>query len=82
MDDLNKSVDTTQEAIECYQQLMETLKRSGVTMKKWASNCPEVLEIIPPEDHLESNEFTLNAESSPILGLEGIIDSDSLQVCH
>ena len=77
MDDLVKSVDTPQEAIECYQQLMETLKRSGFTLKKWASNCPVVLE-----DHLESNEFTLNAYSSPILGLDWTIDSDSLQVCR
>ena len=82
MDDLVKSVDTPQEAIECYQQLVETLKRSGFTLKKWASNCPDVLEIIPSEDDLESNEFTLNAESSPILGLEWIIDADSLQVCR
>ena len=74
MDDLVKSVDTTQEAIECYQQLMETLKRSGFTLKKWASNCSEVLQNIPVEDRLEANEFTLNAESSPILGLEWIID--------
>ena len=41
-----------------------------------------MLEIILSEDHLESNEFTLNAESSPILGLEWIIDADSLQVCR
>ena len=82
MDDLVKSVDTPQEAIECYQQLVETLKRSGYTLKKWVSNCPEVLEVIPSEDHLESNEFTLNADSSPILCLEWTIDSDSLQVCR
>ena len=82
MDDLVKSGDTPQEAIECYQQLVETLKRSGFTLKKWASNCPDVLEIIPSEDHLESNEFTLYAESSPILGLEWITDADSLQVCR
>ena len=82
MDDLVKSVDTSQEAIECYQQLVETLKRSRSTLKKWASSCPEVLEIIPTQDHLESNEFTLNADSSPILDLEWIIDSDRLQVCQ
>ena len=82
MDDLVKSVDTPQEAFECYQQLVETLKRSGFTLKKWASNCPEVLEVIPSEDHLESNEFILNADSSPVLGLEWIINSDSHQVCR
>ena len=82
MDGFVKSVDTPQEAIECYQQLVETLKRSGLTLKKWASNCPEVLEIILSQDHLKPNDFTLNADSSPILSLEWIIDSDSLQVCR
>ena len=82
MGDLVKSVDTTQEAIECYQQLMETLKRSDFTLKKWASNCSEVLQKIPVEDRLEANEITLIAESSPILDLEWIIDKDCLQVCR
>ena len=82
MDDLVKSVDSPQVAINCYQELVETLKRSGFTLKKWASNSPEVLEIIPAEDRLEANEFTLNAESFAILGLEWIIDKDCLQVCR
>ena len=41
-----------------------------------------MLEIIPSEDQLEPKELTLSAESSPILGLERIIDADSLQVCQ
>ena len=51
------------------------------TLKKWVSNCPEVLQIIPVEDRLEANEFTLNAESS-ILCPEWIFDKDCLQVCQ
>ena len=50
------------------------------TLKKWVSNCPEVLQIIPVDDRLEANEFTLNAES--ILCLEWIFDKDCLQVCR
>ena len=38
------------------------------------------MEILPVEDRLEANEFTLNAESSAILGLKWIIDRDCLQV--
>ena len=82
MDDLVKCVDSPQTAINCYQELVETLKRSGFTLKKWSSNCPEVLEIIPVEDRLEANEFTPNAESSAILGLEWIIDRGCLLVCR
>ena len=63
---------------------METLKRSGFTLKKWASNCPELTENIPLENRLEANEVMLNAEptSSFILGLECKIDQDCLQVCR
>ena len=50
LDDLVKSVDSSQAAITCYQDLVETLKRSGFTLRKWASNCPEGLRIIPVED--------------------------------
>ena len=82
MDDLVKSVDTPQEAIECYQQLTATLKRSGFALKKWASNSSEVIDVIPEEDRAESNELFLPAESSSILGLEWKIDEDCLQVCR
>ena len=74
MDDLVKSVDSPQAAITCYQELVEARKPTGFTLKKWASNCSEVLQRIPVQDCLEANEFTLNAESSPILDLEWIID--------
>ena len=81
MDDLVKSVDTPQQAIECYRQVVETLKRSGFTLKKWASNCREVTENIPLENRLEANEVMLNAEptSSSILGLEWKIDQDYIR---
>ena len=84
MDVLVKGVDTPQQAIECYRQLVETLKRSGYTLKKWASNCPEVTGNIPLENRLEANEVMLNAQptSSSILGLEWKIDQDCLQVCR
>ena len=84
LDDLVKSVDTPQQAIECYRQLVETLKRSGFTLMKWASNCPEVTENIPLENRLEANEVMLNAEpiSSSILGLEWKIDQECLPVCR
>ena len=84
MDDLVKSVDTPQQAIECYQQLVETLKRSGFTLKIWPSNFREFAENIPLENCLEANEVMLNAEptSSSILGFEWKIDQDCLQVCR
>ena len=50
MDDLVKSVDSPQDAFTCSRELVETLKRSGFTLKKWASNCSKVLQEIPSED--------------------------------
>ena len=84
MDDLVKSVETPQQAIECYRQLVETPKRKKFTLRKWASNCPEVTENIPLQNRLEANEAMLNSEptSSSILGLEWKIDQDCLQVCR
>ena len=84
MDDPVKRVDTPQQAIDCYRQLVETLKRSGFALKKWASNCREVTENIPREKHLEANEVMLNAEpsSSSILSLKWKMDQDCLQVCR
>ena len=84
MDELDKSFHTPQQAKKCYRQLVETLKRNGFTLKKWASNCPEVTENIPLENRLEANEVMLSAEptSSSILGLEWKIDRDCLQVCR
>ena len=82
MDNLVISVYTPQETIESYQQLVETLKLSGFTLKKWASSCHEVLEIFPSEDQLESNGVTLSGESSHTLGLEWIIVADTPQVCE
>ena len=84
MEDLVKMVDTPQQAIECYRQLVETLKRSGFTLEKKVSNCFEVTEDIRLENRLETNEVMLNAEptSSSILGLDWKIDQDCLQVCR
>ena len=43
MDDLVKRVDSPQVAITCYRELVETLRRSGLPLKKWASNGSDVL---------------------------------------
>ena len=79
MDVLVKSVDSPHAAIICYREFVEILRRIGFTLKYWASNCPKVLEVIPIDDQLEANELTLNADSSPISGLDRIIDQASLQ---
>ena len=62
MDDLVKSVDTAQQTIGSYRHLVETLKRSGFTLKNWASSYLEVTENFPLENRSEANEVMLNAQ--------------------
>ena len=62
MDDLMPSVDSVEKAIETRRQLTEMGDKAGFHVRKWVSNCPEVLEDVPEEDRasqvdLEKNQF-------------------------
>lgn len=50
MDDLMQSVDSIEKAIETRRQLTEMGDKAGFHVRKWVSNCPEVLEDVPNED--------------------------------
>ena len=50
VDDLLSSVPSTEEAIKSRQQMQQLLSKGGFHMRKWLSNCPEVMESIPPAD--------------------------------
>lgn len=54
VDDALTGAATTEEAVEKRRQLTEMLKRGGFTIRKWASNEPEVLAEVPPEDRAVS----------------------------
>ncbi|KAL9987286.1 hypothetical protein ACROYT_G001568 [Oculina patagonica] len=62
MDDLMPSVDSVEKAIETRRQLTEMGDKARFHVRKWVSNCPEVLEDVPQEDRasevdLEKNQF-------------------------
>ena len=86
MDDLIKSVETTEEAIEVFNQLRPVLSQHGLDLKKRISNNDAVTEAIPKELKSISNtkqvEVEPNTEGSSVLGLQWTVSDDSLQVCR
>ncbi|KAF0706113.1 Uncharacterized protein FWK35_00038350, partial [Aphis craccivora] len=50
VDDICVGGDTVAETISLQYELINVLKRSGMSLKKWSSNTIEVLKQVPPED--------------------------------
>ncbi|KRY08261.1 hypothetical protein T12_12309 [Trichinella patagoniensis] len=50
VDDLATSCDGVDEARHLVQRLTELMKTGGFALKKWASNDPDALMDLPPED--------------------------------
>ena len=86
MDDFIKSVETSEEAIEIFNQLQPLLSRHGLELKKWISNNEAVTEAIPKDLKSISNtkqvEVEPNTEGSSVLGLQWAVTDDTLQVCR
>ena len=84
MDELLKSVRTTQEAIKTYQKITDILIKGGFNLTKWITMDDEVKSQIPETDRSTKVVKTFEAEpqSSSILGLNWIVDTDSLIVCR
>ncbi|XP_058448910.1 uncharacterized protein LOC131428868 [Malaya genurostris] len=53
MDDMLTGVDSVEEGHELYEQLTQVMQSAGFQLRKWASNDPAILEVIPP--YLETN---------------------------
>ena len=86
MDNFIKSVEIPEEIIEVFNQLQPLLSEHGFELKKWISNNDAVTKAIPED--LKSNskrkqvEVEPNTEESSVLGLQGTVIDDSLQVCR
>ncbi|KAF0703662.1 Uncharacterized protein FWK35_00037437, partial [Aphis craccivora] len=50
VDDIFVGADTLEEILEAKNQIIGLLNRGGFSLKKWASNCPEILNKIVKED--------------------------------
>ena len=86
MDDFIKSVETSEEAIEVFNQLQPLLSQHGFELKKWISNNDAVAKAIPEDLKSISNtkqvEVEPSTEGSSVLGLQWTVTDDSLQVCR
>ena len=86
MDDLIKSVETLEKAIEVFNQLKRLLSQLGFELKKWISNNDAVTKAI--SDDLKSISTTKqvelepNTEGSSELGLQWTVSGDNPQVCR
>ena len=63
MDDVMKSVSSVEKAIGLRHDLTELLGLTGIKVRKWCSNKPDVLKHIPVEDragniHLEDGKMS------------------------
>ncbi|XP_055622283.1 uncharacterized protein LOC129765871 [Toxorhynchites rutilus septentrionalis] len=72
MDDLLTGVDDILEGQQLCSQLLVLLQSAGFCLRKWSSNCSQVLEHFPAELRDERTVFDLNSSSAPIktLGLK------------
>ncbi|XP_055615027.1 uncharacterized protein LOC129761333 [Toxorhynchites rutilus septentrionalis] len=72
MDDLLTGIDDIQEGQQLCSQLLYLLQSAGFCLRKWSSNCPQVLEHFPADLRDERTVFNLDSSSAPIktLGLK------------
>ena len=86
MDDFIKSVETSEEAIEVFNQLQHLLSQRAFDLKKWISNNGAVTEAISEDLKSISNtkqvDVETNTEGFSVLGLQYTVIDDSLQVCR
>lgn len=78
MDDLLWSVSTAEEALQLQHELMELLKAGGFILRKWSSNCPQVVEHLD-ETHRET-PVAFDDESNlsiKVLGLQWLPACDA-----
>ncbi|XP_062535045.1 uncharacterized protein LOC134204234 [Armigeres subalbatus] len=82
MDDVITGAETKEEAARLQFELQGLLEAGGFHLRKWASNCSEVLEGIPPDSLAIPNTKEVNLEldsSVTTLGLVWIPGTDKLR---
>lgn len=71
VDDLLWSVATQEEAMQLQDELLALLKKGGFDLRKWSSNCPELLARVPADYRETPLEFQDDKDFSiKVLGLQ------------
>lgn len=80
VDDICVGADTIPEVLQLQSDLTVVLQKSGLELKKWASNTPAVLDAVPSADRVGTPMSFENADSygTKVLGLEWRPDGDYL----
>jgi hypothetical protein len=78
VDDLMSGASSTSQALDLQKQLLDLLKRGGMNLRKWSSNCPALLESLPLELRETQLPFKIELEEGiKTLGLHWNPVSDS-----
>lgn len=78
VDDICVGADSVEQALELQSNLIAILKRSGLELKKWATNTPPILDVIPA-DSRGSGPLpfdSIDVCSTKVLGIEWHPDTD------
>ncbi|XP_062557632.1 uncharacterized protein LOC134222502 [Armigeres subalbatus] len=73
MDDVLTGTNTEEEAMELRTQLDSMLSKGGFSLRKWASNCPKVLEGIPKENLAIANTEEVSLDPDPSVKTLGLV---------
>lgn len=71
VDDLISGSEDINKAIQLRDDLMEVLKRGGFELRKWSSNCPEVIQDLSAE--LRESQSPLAISDEEVVGTLGIL---------
>lgn len=78
VDDVISGTDNPHEALQLQNQLSNLLKSGGFHLRKWNSNCPELMERIPEEDREINNLFPIQKpKMSKALGINWDTNQDA-----
>ena len=81
MDDSIDSVESEEEGVKLYYELKELWAKASMEARKWVSNSPKVLEVIPEKDR--ASEITINDGENPTtktLGLAWNSQKDEFKI--
>jgi hypothetical protein len=81
MDDSIDSVESVEEGVKLYYELKELWAKESMEARKWVSNSPKVLEVIPEKDR--ASEITINDGENPTtktLGLAWNSQKDEFKI--
>ncbi|XP_022164862.1 uncharacterized protein LOC111029924 [Myzus persicae] len=77
MDDIVVGADSEEELLSLQKQIIALLRSGGCELKKWTSNCPKILQQVPPEDRAQQASFDPKEDQTlKVLGLHWDTDSD------